>query len=327
MNGLINFNLKNKFAVWLITIIVTVAGLYSGFNMKLETLPDINTPIVSVTTVYPGATPEEIADKVSEPIEKKLQNANGLNVISSTSFQNASFVQLEYKFSKDMDEAVEEVEEALKDVEFPEGVEDPETSRLSFNAFPVITTSIAHDDMDLATLTQLVEEDIVPSIEGLDGVGSVEVSGQQLEEVQLIFDQEKLSELGLTEDTVTQVIQASDVTFPLGLYAFGETEKSVVVDGNATTLEELEAIQIPVIPAQAAQSEELPPAGAQGQGQPGQVQNQTTEAPQSFELPTISLSEIAEIEIVGEAESISRTNGKESIALSIVKVQTITRWM
>ncbi|KUP09124.1 Swarming motility protein SwrC [Bacillus coahuilensis p1.1.43] len=319
MNGLINFNLKNKFAVWLITIIVTVAGLYSGFNMKLETLPDINTPIVSVTTVYPGATPEEVADKVSEPIEKKLQNANGLNVISSTSFQNASFVQLEYKFSKDMDEAVEEVEEALKDVEFPEGVEDPETSRLSFNAFPVITTSIAHDDMDLATLTQLVEEDIVPSIEGLDGVGSVEVSGQQLEEVQLIFDQEKLSELGLTEDTVTQVIQASDVTFPLGLYAFGETEKSVVVDGNATTLEELEAIQIPVIPAQAAQSEELPPAGAQGQGQPGQVQNQTTEAPQSFELPTVSLSELAEIEIVGEAESISRTNGKESIALSIVK--------
>ena len=58
MNKIINFSLKNKFAVWLLTIIVTIAGIYSGLNMKLETIPDITTPIVTVTTVYPGATPE-----------------------------------------------------------------------------------------------------------------------------------------------------------------------------------------------------------------------------------------------------------------------------
>ena len=68
--------------------------------MKLETIPDITTPIVTVTTVYPGATPEEVADKVSKPMEEQLQNLSGVNVVSSSSFQNASSIQVEYDFDK-----------------------------------------------------------------------------------------------------------------------------------------------------------------------------------------------------------------------------------
>lgn len=166
MNSIINFVLKNKFAVWLMTIIVIIAGLYSGFNMKLETLPNINTPIVSVTTVYPGATPEDVADKVSEPIEKRLKNLDGVNVVSSTSYQNASAVQIEYKFSKDMDEAKTEVEEALSDLPFPEGVNEPDVSRLSFNAFPIIALSVANEGQSLAQLTTTVEDTIIPSARG-----------------------------------------------------------------------------------------------------------------------------------------------------------------
>lgn len=100
------------------TIVIIVAGLYSGFNMKLETLPNINTPVVTITTVYPGATPEDVADKVSEPIEQRVQNLNGVNVVSSTSYQNASAIQIEYKYSKDMDEAKREVEDAVSDISF-----------------------------------------------------------------------------------------------------------------------------------------------------------------------------------------------------------------
>src|SRR6185312_14520739 len=105
MNKIINFSLKNKFAVWLLAIIVTIAGIYSGLNMKLETIPDITTPVVTVTTVYPGATPAEVADKVSKPMEEQLQNLNGVNVVSSSSFQNASSIQVEYDFDKNMEKA------------------------------------------------------------------------------------------------------------------------------------------------------------------------------------------------------------------------------
>ena len=109
MRKLIQFSLNNKFAVWLLTIIITAAGLYSGFNMKMETIPNINTPLVSVTTVYPGATPEEVSDKVSEPIENKVESLSGVKVVSSSSFENASNVQIEYNFSKNMDDAEDEV--------------------------------------------------------------------------------------------------------------------------------------------------------------------------------------------------------------------------
>jgi hydrophobic/amphiphilic exporter-1 (mainly G- bacteria), HAE1 family len=318
VNSIINFVLKNKFAVWLMTIIVIIAGLYSGFNMKLETLPNINTPIVSVTTVYPGATPEDVAAKVSEPIEKRLKNLDGVNVVSSTSYQNASAVQIEYKFSKDMEEAKTEVEEALSDLPFPDGVNEPEVSRLSFNAFPVIALSVANEDQSLAQLTSTVEDTIIPQLEGVDGVASVQASGQQVQEAQVVFDQDKLAQYGLTEETVQNIIKGSDVTTPLGLYTFKDSQKSVMIDGNITTIEDLKEMKIPVTPSTGGATEASQGQKPSGQGQTPQAPA-TGEAPAGMKIPTIQLSDIADIELIGKAESISRTNGKESIGLQVVK--------
>ncbi|WP_144551537.1 efflux RND transporter permease subunit [Bacillus mycoides] len=309
MNKIINFSLKNKFAVWLLTILVTVAGIYSGLNMKLETIPDITTPVVTVTTVYPGATPAEVADKVSKPMEQQLQNLNGVNVVSSSSYQNASSIQVEYDFDKNMEKAETEIKEALANVKLPEGVKDPKVSRVNFNAFPVISLSVASKDESLATLTEKVEKNIVPGLKGLDGVASVQISGQQVDEVQLVFKQDKMKELGLSEDTVKNIIKGSDVSLPLGLYTFKDTEKSVVVDGNITTIQALKEMKIPAIPS-----------AASDQGNPGAG----TQTPQmnpaaTNGIPTVTLEEIADIKEVGKAESISRTNGKEAIGIQIVK--------
>ncbi|MFY0761959.1 efflux RND transporter permease subunit [Metabacillus dongyingensis] len=339
MNQIINFVLKNKFAVWLLTIIVTVAGLYSGLNMKLETIPNITTPIVTVTTVYPGATPEEVAEKVTEPIEQAVQNLNGVNVVSSTSFQNASSIQIEYEFEKDMDKAEEEVKSTVSDLSFPEGVNDSDVSRLSINAFPILALSISDDEGSLSDLTALAEDEIVPAIKGLEGVSSVGVSGQQVEEVQFSFKEEKLEEYGLDEETVQNIIKGSDVNFPLGLYTFGDKEQSVIVDGNILTMEDLKNMEIPISPgggdASGQDQSSMPGQNAPGAEQnpagsvqtPGQAQGsaqapaagQTAPAPQNIELPTVKLSELADIKTIGEAESISRTNGEEAIGLQIVK--------
>ncbi len=311
MNKIINFSLKNKFAVWLLTIIVTIAGIYSGLNMKLETIPDITTPIVTVTTVYPGATPEEVADKVSKPMEEQLQNLSGVNVVSSSSFQNASSIQIEYDFDKNMDKAETEVKEALANMKLPEGVKDPKVSRVNFNAFPVISLSVASKNESLATLTENVEKNVVPGLKGLDGVASVQIAGQQVDEVQLVFKQDKMKELGLSEDTVKNIIKGSDVSLPLGLYTFKDTEKSVVVDGNITTIKALKELKIPAIPS-----------SPNGQGSPnagGGAQTSQMNPAAMNGIPTVTLEEIADIKEVGKAESISRTNGKEAIGIQIVK--------
>ncbi|NPC91776.1 efflux RND transporter permease subunit [Bacillus sp. WMMC1349] len=314
MNSIINFVLKNKFAVWLLTIIVTLAGLYAGLNMKQETIPDINTPIITVTTTYPGATPDEVTEKVTKPIEQAVQNMNGVDVYTSTSFENASSVQIQYEFEKDMDEAKDEVAEALSDLKLPDGAEKPKISRMSFNAFPIMSLSVSSEKDSLEDLTTTIENDIVPSLKGLDGVGTVQIAGQQVKEVRLSFKEDQLKKYGLDKETVKNVIKASDIKMPLGLQTFGNKEKSVVVDGNIISLKDLKNMRIPVTgqPSGAAQA---------GQGaQAGQAAQTPTSVPQSTTgVPTVKLSKIADVKLVGEAKSISRTNGKESIGIQIVK--------
>lgn len=329
MNSIINFVLKNKFAVWLMTIIVTVAGLYFGLNMKQESIPNINTPVITVSTTYPGATPDEVSDKVTDPIEKSIQNLNGVNVVTSNSFENASSIQIEYDYNKDMDEAKKEIEDAISNIDFPENAEKPKIARFSINAVPILALSVSGDKESLQDLTQKVENDLVPSLQGLDGVSSVEASGQQIKEVEFSFKEKKLKEYGLDEETVQNMIKGSDVNVPLGLYTFGNKQKSVVVDGNILSVKDLKNMRIPVTPsagggagsagAGAPSSGSENPSAQGAEQQAGSASQQSAGGGQSVEIPTIKLSEIADIKVVKEAESISRTNGKDSIGLQIVK--------
>src|SRR6478752_3450521 len=295
----IKFSLKNKFAVWLLTLFVIIAGLYSGFNMKLETIPDISTPVVTVTATYPGATPEQVADKVSKPIEQKLQGLSGVETVSSSSYENMATIQVEYSFSKDMEKAEDEVRRALSNVDLPGDVEEPNVSRQSISDFPIISLSVSDDKKSLEELTKYVKNTVVPQVEKVQGISSVSVSGEQVEEAELVFKQDKLKQLGLDEDMVKKLIQASDAKVPAGTYTMDGSQKSVVVDGKMTTEKDLENLEIPAVPSQ------------------GAVQ----QAPSAASIPTVKLKEIADIKVTGKAESISRTNGKPSIAVQVVKAK------
>lgn len=327
MQKITSFSVNNKFAVWLMTIILTAAGLFAGLTMKLETLPDITTPTVSVTTIYPGASPEQVLEEVSTVLEDRLQNLNGVEQVRSSSFQNASNIQIDYDFSTDMDEAEQQVKDALSNVELPESAQDPQVSRLSFDAFPVIGAAISDESLDLAELTKLVEEEVQPALEGVEGAQTVQIAGQEIRRVELQFDQEALAEYNLTEDTVKQLIQANDARIALGLYELGDTEQAVVIDGKSETLEAFRDIQIPYSPAQSTPTTpsaptELPPG--QTPDVPTEVPTETTSAlPPNVPttIPTVALSELATIEDKGIEESISRSNGERSIGIQVTKTQ------
>ncbi|MEC3638718.1 surfactin resistance protein SrfP [Bacillus halotolerans] len=317
MNHVINFVLKNKFAVWLMTIIVTAAGLYAGMNMKQESIPDVNMPYLTISTTYPGATPSQVADEVTKPVEQAVQNLDGVSVVTSTSYENASSVMIEYDYEKDMDKAKTEAAEALENVSLPDDAKDPDISRYSLNSFPILTLSVSSDSDNLQKLTKQVEDSLVSKLEGIEGVASVQVSGQQVEEVEFSFKEDKLKEYGLDEDTVKQVIQGSDVTTPLGLYTFGNKEKSVVVSGDIETIKDLKNMRIPTASASSAGSS----AAAAQSAQAAQSPQAAAQAQQSVstDVPTVKLSDIATIKDVKKAESISRTNGKDSIGINIIK--------
>jgi HAE1 family hydrophobic/amphiphilic exporter-1 len=319
MNPIINFVMKNKLAVWLITLIITAAGIYSGSKMNLETIPDITIPIVSVTTIYPGATPDQVVNELSEPLEKAVKSLNGVKSVSSTSYQNASSLQIEYSFGTDMKQAEDDVNAALKNVSLPEAAMDPSVGRISINAFPILALSVSNSSSDLEQLTLKVQDLLVPELEGIDGVSSVAVSGQQIEEVILTFNKEKLAANNLDENTVKQIVKGSDMTMPLGLFQFNGEEQSVVIDGNITTVEDLENMLIPVMPTGTPVS--MAPTGPPAGMDPAASAPPAGASSEDLQLPSIKLGDIATIEHVGKAESISRTNGMEAIAVQVVKSQ------
>ncbi|MBP2241505.1 HAE1 family hydrophobic/amphiphilic exporter-1 [Cytobacillus eiseniae] len=291
MKGLVNFVLKNKLAVWLLTIIITVSGIYSGTQMKTETIPDISIPYLMVMGVYPGATPEQVMEDVSMPLEKAIENLEDVKSVYSNSYSNMSSIQVEYDYGIDMAEAKRALESALDAVTLPENAQEPTITAISMNMMPVVALSVSSKTEDIVELTSTVEDVLLPKIDKIDGVASTTITGQHIEEVELTYNEEKMTELGLTEDTVKQMIQASDLAVSLGLYEFEEGEQAVSVDGKFMTADELKEMLIPVTPSE------------------------------SQPLPFVKLSDIATIEVVGKVQSVSRTNGENAIAIQIVKGQ------
>src|SRR5690625_6446510 len=126
LKKIIDFSLNNKFAIWILTIMVIVMGLFSGLNMKQEMMPNISLPNLSVITTYPGAAPDEVADDVTIPIEQRVQNLNGVEIIASSSSANASSIQIQSHYGTDMDKATTELKEALDGLDLPESVHQPQ---------------------------------------------------------------------------------------------------------------------------------------------------------------------------------------------------------
>src|SRR5690606_28939286 len=291
VKGLVNFVLKNKLAVWLLTIIITASGIYSGTQMKTETIPDISIPYLMVMGVYPGATPEQVMEDVSMPLEKAAENLEHVKAVYSNSYSNMSSIQVEYEYGINMDEAKRELQSALDNVTLPEGAQEPMITAISMNMMPVVALSVSSETEDIVELTSTVEDVILPKLQKIDGVASATITGQHIEEIELTYNEAKMAELEITEDTVKQMIQASDLAVSLGLYEFEEGEQAVAIDGKVMTEDELKGMLIPVTPSET---------------------NPT---------PFVPLSEIATVEVVGKVQSVSRTNGSDAIAIQIVKGQ------
>jgi len=291
VKSIVDFVVKNKLAVWLLTIIVTFSGLYSATKMKMETIPDISIPYLIVMGVYPGATAEQVMNDITIPAERVFENLKGVKTVMSNSSSSYTSITVEYDYEVDLDEAKRELESAMDTLTLPSGAQDLSVMTFSMNMVPVMALSVSSETEDIVELTSTVEDILLPKLQKIDGVASAAVSGQHIEQVEITYLENKLAQYGVTEQSIKDMIQASDIYMSLGIYEFTEAEQAIAVDGKLTTLDELKNLLIPVTP-----SAENP-------------------------VPFVPLSEFANIELVGKVESISRTNGQDAIAIQITKGQ------
>lgn len=196
---LASFSVKKPYTIAVCVVLIIVLGVISFMGMTTDLLPGLNLPYILIVTASPGASPEKVELSVTKPIESTISTISGLKEMQSISQENSSMVMLEFAQDTNMDTAMIELS-ALLDLasaNFEDTVGSPMMMRISPDMLPVMVLSADSDGMDLYALSKLVQEEIQPSIERINGVGSVSGMGILEKEISFTLDQKKIDALNL----------------------------------------------------------------------------------------------------------------------------------
>lgn len=321
---LLQFSLGNKFAIFLMVLLVILGGVYASAKLKLELLPDVENPMISVQTTMPGATPQTTQDEISSKIDSQVRSMAYVKSVKTESIQNASIVTVEYNNDTDMDKAEEQLKKEIDKIKFKDGVSDPELTRNSMDAFPIIAYSLTDKDNDLKSVTKKLNQQLIPKLQTIDGVQNAQLNGQTNREVTLKFKQKELDSKGVTADDVENYLKTATRETPLGLFQFGDTDKSIVVDGQFTSVDAFKNLKIPATIAGQGQSSES--GSADNQDSESLMPSEPSSASSSKQgssssMPSFKLKDVADISVGDERTSIFKTNGKDAVNLQITKAQ------
>lgn len=298
MDSLARISLKNRALIALITIFVMLFGGLTATTLKQELIPSLQIPSAFVMTSYPGASPQVVEERVTTPIEQAVLSLQGLDGYTSTSSAGVSTVTVNVKYGADMAQVQQQLQAAISRIKsmLPDEA-DAQVFTGSLDDLPVQTLSVSDDDSasggasdDLAQRLQAIA---VPELEKLDGVRQVTVSGARTQQVQVTADRAKLAAAGLTLAQVQQSLQASGSLVSGGSLADGDRELTVTVGKNFASADDVAKVVLV----------------AQGTDATGKA---TSKAVRLDQVATVKQS-------LAPATSISRTNGKPSLSLSITK--------
>ncbi|MGI5982145.1 MAG: efflux RND transporter permease subunit [Sakamotonia sp.] len=285
--GLTKQVLRRPVTTVLVVLCLIVFGLSSVFSSKLELTPEMEMPMLVINAVYPGASPEDVEELVTKPIEDEIGTLTGVDTITSMSAENFGLVLLQYEYGKDMDKAYDDLKKKLDGLvnEFPEDVQTPAIIEMDINDTPAITLAVNNEQAD--NLYNYVDSRIVPEFEKLSSVASVNVSGGQEEYIKVELIPEKLAQYHLNMNAIAQCVGSADFSMPIGSTTVGNKKLSVTSGVDFDTIELLKKIPITL-----------------GNGN------------------IIYLEDVAEVYSTPEEKSsIGRYNGKDTIALGIKKNQ------
>lgn len=283
--GIIKAVLKRPVTMVLAILCLMVFGLSSVFTSKMELTPEMNFPMMLVSSVYAGASPENVNDLVTKPVEESVGTLSGIKNIQSISQENVSIIMLEYEYGTNMDKAYSDLKKKIDAINLPDDVDTPTIMEFNINDMPAVVLAV--NDPTQHNLHNFVNDTIVPEFEKISSVASVDLSGGQENYVSVRLIPEKMNQYHLTMNSISQAIKAADFSYPAGSTGVGKRELSVV---TAVKVDDVNALKkVPLVA---------------GGGK------------------TIYLEDVAEIsEALKKQDTIGRYNGQETITLSINKQQ------
>lgn len=203
------FSVKKPYTVLVGVVLVIVLGIVSFTRMTTDLLPDMSLPYVVVMTTDMGASPEEVEQDITAPIEAAMATTSNIKNVSSTSGDSYSMVVLEYEQDTGMDSIIIEIQQALDQLQgrFPDTAGTPIIMQIDPDMMPIMIASADVAGMNQSELSVYVTEKLVPAIESIEGVASVSATGVLEEEIQITLDQEKIDALN------EQIMEKIDAQF------------------------------------------------------------------------------------------------------------------
>ncbi|MDC0717358.1 efflux RND transporter permease subunit [Nannocystis bainbridge] len=274
------------FTLMLILACVTF-GVLSFRTLGVDQFPDVEIPVVTVTTTLRGASPEEIETQVSKIVEDAVSTAEGIDELRSTSLEGVSVVTINFLLDRDRDQATQDVRDkvaaALKNL--PEGTDPPVVTRFDTTAIPVITLVVSSDRRDLREVTEMARKQVLEPLQGVAGVGQIQLVGGQRRAFNVLLDADALAAQGLSIQQVRQAIEQQNLELPGGRLESSGREEVLRTMARVQDARELRRLVV-----------------AERQGAP------------------VVLGQIAEVEDSTEdPRSLSRLDGENAVALVVQK--------
>ena len=204
---------------------------YTSLNYNL--LPTFETGNISIRTVLPGASPEEIQNKISKPIEEAVSTVEGIDRVTSSSLQNVSSIQVALKSGVSDVQAQQDIERAINQIKstLPDNIDDPVVNRLSTDNFAILNIS-ATGNISSKDLYLLIDKDIKPKLSSVKGVGQINIIGGQPREIKILLDNSKLQMYGLSAKQVFQTVAANSISIPGGNISGEKENLSITINGD-----------------------------------------------------------------------------------------------
>ena len=221
------------------SLLIVLVGLISFTRLPIREYPDIDAPIVTVTTVYPGANAEVIESELTNVIEEELTSISGIKSLISNSRDQVSSVVVEFELSKNIDTAAQDVREKVSRIasKLPDNANDPQIAKAEADASPIMWILIKSDERDLLELSEYVDSNIKDYFQTIDGVSKVIFGGEKRKSIQVLLDPQKLAYHGLSVLDLEKAMRDNNLELPGGLIESKNTEFSVKVDATLKTVE------------------------------------------------------------------------------------------
>lgn len=244
--GFVAAFIRRPILAFVLNLLVMIAGVAALTGVEVRELPDVDTPVVTIETRYPGATPESIDAEVTSVIESRVAQVDGVVSISSESSRDRSRIVAEFSPSIDINVAATDVKNAVSAVSgrLPEDVEEPTVVKADNDASAMMRVAVSAPDMELGDLANLVEDVIQPRLQAVEGVAQAQVYGERTEAIRVRIMPASLAARGFSVDDVARLVATASATASAGRLRNASQEILIRAETPATSPEEIGQLRL-----------------------------------------------------------------------------------